>query len=117
MKKVNTLLNKFSSNLIVLLCSFRMYTSIEPLQKTIQEIQDFISYKNFQPALDRLTEIVEHIPWDAKLREMRADAYLGVGNTMNAISEMRAMTKLTNDNTDGYFKLATMHYQLGKTLL
>merc|ERR1719195_1629821 len=92
----------------------RMYTSIEPLQKTIQEIQDFISYKNFQPALDRLTEIVEHIPWDAKLREMRADAYLGVGNTMNAISEMRAMTKLTNDNTDGYFKLATMHYQLGE---
>merc|ERR1712241_400966 len=92
----------------------RMYTSIEPLQKTIQEIQDFISYKNFQPALDRLTEIVEHIPWDAKLREMRADAYLGVGNTMNAISEMRAMTKLTNDNTEGFFKLSTMHYQLGE---
>merc|ERR1719219_1443405 len=92
----------------------RMYTSIEPLQKTIQEIQDFIMYKNFQPALDRLTEIVEHIPWDAKLREMRADAYLGVGNTMNAISEMRAMTKLTNDNTEGYFKLSTMHYQLGE---
>merc|ERR1719219_287966 len=92
----------------------RMYVSIEPLQKTILEIQDFISYKNFQPALDRLTEIVEHIPWDAQLREMRADAYLGVGNTMNAISEMRAMTKLTNDNTEGFFKLSTMHYQLGE---
>merc|ERR1719219_2505182 len=74
----------------------RMYVSIEPLQKSIQEIQEFISYKNFQPAVDRLTEIVEHIPWDAQLREMRA------------------MTKLTNDNTDGYFKLSTMHYQLGE---
>merc|ERR1719219_2234600 len=73
----------------------RMYVSIEPLQKSIQEI-------------------VEHIPWDARLREMRADAYLGVGNTMNAISETRAMTKLTNDNTEGYFKLSTMHYQLGE---
>merc|ERR1711935_263377 len=92
----------------------RMYVSIEPLQRSINEIQDFIMYKNYQPALDRLTEIVEHIPWDAKLRELRADAYLGVGNTMNAISEMRAMTKLTNDNTDGYFKLSTMHYQLGE---
>merc|ERR1711971_270921 len=92
----------------------RMYVSIEPLQRSINEIQDFIMYKNYQPALDRLTEIVEHIPWDAKLREMRADAYLGVGNTMNDISEMRAMTKLTNDNTDGYFKLSTMHYQLGE---
>ena len=33
---------------------------------------------------------------------------------MNAISEMRAMTKLTNDNTEGFFKLSTMHYQLGE---
>merc|ERR1712241_1066655 len=92
----------------------KMYVSIDPLKKAIDEVQDFIMYKNFQPALDRLTEIVEHIPWDAKLREMRADAYLGVGNTMNAISETRAMTKLTNDNTEGYFKLSTMHYQLGE---
>merc|ERR1712223_2204537 len=92
----------------------KMYVSIEPLRKAIDEVQDFIIYKNFQPALDRLTEIVEHIPWDPLIREIRADAYLGVGNTMNAISEMRAMTKLTNDNTEGYFKLSTMHYQLGE---
>ena len=91
-----------------------MYTIIEPLQKAINEVQDFILYKNYQPALDRLTEIVEHIPWDSTIREMRADAYLGAGNTMNAISEMRAMTKLTNDNTEGFFKLSTMHYQLGE---
>jgi len=92
----------------------RLYVNIDPLLKTINEVQDFILYKNFQPALDRLTDLVEHIPWDAELREMRADAYLGVGNTMNAISEMRAMTKLTNDNTEGFFKLSTMHYQLGE---
>merc|ERR1719367_624582 len=92
----------------------KMYVSIEPLRKAIDEVQDFIIYKNFQPALDRLTEIVEHIPWDPLIREIRADAYLGIGNTMNDISEMRAMTKLTNDNTEGYFKLSTMHYQLGE---
>merc|ERR1719232_1600408 len=92
----------------------KLYVSIEPLKKAIHEVEDFILYKNFQPALDRLTEIVEHIPWDATIREMRADAYLGIGNTMNAISEMRAMTKLTNDNTEGFFKLSTMHYQLGE---
>merc|ERR1712018_436839 len=76
----------------------KMYVTIEPLQKSLREIDDLMSYKNYQPALDRLTEIVEHIPWDPLIREIRADAYLGVGNTMNAISEMRAMTKLTNDN-------------------
>ena len=94
-------------------------------------------YKNYQPAIDRLTEIVEvctytnilfflkyeekiswfliyfqQIPWNSHLRELRADAYLGVGNTIHAISEMRALTKLTTDNTDGFFKLSTLHYQV-----
>ena len=91
-----------------------MYISIEPLQKYIREVEDFIAYKNFQPAIDRLTELVEHIPWDPFLRELRADAYLGIGNTIHAISEMRALTKLTNDNTEGFFKLSTLHYQLGE---
>ena len=79
------------------------------------EVHDLIAMKNFQPALDRLTELVEFIPWDSQLRELRADAYLGVGNTIHAISEMRALTKLTNDNTEGFFKLATLHYQLGES--
>ena len=37
----------------------RMYTIIEPLQKSLEEVNSFITYKNFQPAIDRLTELVE----------------------------------------------------------
>ena len=37
----------------------RMYTLVEPLQRSIQEVIDFMSYKNYQPAIDRLTELVE----------------------------------------------------------
>jgi len=92
----------------------RLYTSVEPLQQTLREVEDLMMYKNYQPAIDRLTEIVEQIPWNSHLRELRADAYLGVGNTIHAISEMRALTKLTTDNTDGFFKLSTLHYQLGE---
>merc|ERR1719245_857367 len=92
----------------------KLYVSIEPLKKAIHEVEDFILYKNFQPAIDRLTEIVEYIPWNSHIRELRADAYLGIGNTMHAISEMRALTKLTTDNTEGFFKLSTLHYQLGE---
>ena len=114
----------------------RMYVTIEPLQKSLREIDDLMSYKNYQPAIDRLTEIVEvnrvleswfkyvefffsnfffafqYIPWNSHIRELRADAYLGIGNTMHAISEMRALTKLTTDNTEGFFKLSTLHYQV-----
>ena len=113
-----------------------MYVTIEPLQKSLREIDDLMSYKNYQPAIDRLTEIVEvnrvleswfkyvefffsnfffafqYIPWNSHIRELRADAYLGIGNTMHAISEMRALTKLTTDNTEGFFKLSTLHYQV-----
>lgn len=92
----------------------KMYTNIEPLQKSVEEVHQFMQYKNYQPAIDKLTELVEYMPWDSELREIRADAYMGVGNTVHAISEMRALTKLTNDNTEGYFKLATLHYQLGE---
>merc|ERR1712029_352951 len=73
----------------------RMYTIIEPLQKSLEEVNSFITYKNFQPAIDRLTELVEHIPWNSYIREIRADAYLGLGDTMHAIAEMRALTRLT----------------------
>merc|ERR1712045_631408 len=92
----------------------RLYTSVEPLQQTLREVEDLMMYKNYQPAIDRLTEIVEQIPWNSHLRELRADAYLGLGNTIHAISETRALTKLTNDNTDGFYKLSTLHYQLGE---
>jgi len=92
----------------------RLYVSIDPLEQTLREIDDLMSYKNYQPAIDRLSEIVEHIPWNSHLRELRADAYLGMGNTIHAISEMRALTKLTTDNTEGYYKLSTLHYQLGE---
>jgi len=91
----------------------RLYVSVDPLKKSVEEAHNLVAYKNYQPAIDRLVELVEHIPWDPLLRELRADAYLGVGNTYSAINDMRALTKLTNDNTEGLFKLSTLYYQLG----
>ena len=37
----------------------KLYVQIEPLQVSIREIRDFIASKNFQPALDRLSEVIE----------------------------------------------------------
>ena len=37
----------------------KLYGQIEPLQNSIREIEDFVANKNFQPALDRLTEVIE----------------------------------------------------------
>ena len=37
----------------------KLYVQVEPLQKSIQEIREFVAGKNYQPALDRLTEVIE----------------------------------------------------------
>jgi len=92
----------------------QLYTMIEPIKKTLWEVEDLMKYRNYQPAVDRITEIIEQVPWDPYLREQRADAYLGMGNTVYAISDIKSMVKLTNDNTAGYYKLASLHYQLGE---
>lgn len=90
------------------------YTMIEPIKETLWQIDDLMKYRNYQPAIDKITEIIEQVPWDPYLREQRADAYLGMGNTVYAISDIKSMVKLTNDNTAGYYKLASLYYQLGE---
>ncbi len=39
---------------------------------------------------------LQHIPWDPSLRELRADAYMGQGNVVHAISDIRSVTRLTS---------------------
>ncbi len=92
----------------------RIYTTIEPLQQQIRDIQQFIQHKNYPSAIELLGEGLEHIPWDPDLRDLRAEAYLGSGNVIHAISDIRTTTKLRTDDTKGFFRLAELHYQLGE---
>jgi len=94
--------------------AMRLYNMIDPLKEQLEDIHDHVNWQSYEQAIEMLNEILEHIPWDPSLREMRADAYLGMGNVIHAISDIRSCTKLTSDNTAGYHKLATLHYQLGE---
>jgi len=94
--------------------AMRLYNMIDPLKDQIEDIRDHINWQSYEPAIEILNEILEHIPWDPTLRELRADAYLGLGNIIHAISDIRSATKLTSDNTVGHFKLSSLHYQLGE---
>jgi len=91
-----------------------LYTMINTLQEKIEDAKSYADWNQYQQTIDVLTELLENIPWDPTLREMRADAYLGLGNVPHAISDIRSVTKLTLDNTAGYYKLASLHYQLGE---
>ena len=53
-------------------------------------------------------------PWDAKLREMRADCYIKQGDYFKAVGDIRPTTKLIPDNTDAFFLLSSLYYNMGE---
>ena len=51
---------------------------VAPLDDTFQEAETLMRYYDFAGALERLNTLIEVVPWDPKLREMRADAFAQV---------------------------------------
>jgi len=90
------------------------YSIIDQLKEMLDDAKDYMNWNNYENSVELITALLEHIPWDPSLREMRAEAYLGLGNAVHAISDIRSVNKLTSDNMAGHFKLATLHYELGE---
>lgn len=51
--------------------------------------------------------------WDVASREMRAECFIEMGEMGKAISDLKATSKLKNDNTQAFYKLSTIYYTLG----
>uniref|UniRef100_A0A5F4VSE1 DnaJ homolog subfamily C member 3 n=1 Tax=Callithrix jacchus TaxID=9483 RepID=A0A5F4VSE1_CALJA len=51
--------------------------------------------------------------WDAELRELRAECFIKEGEPRKAISDLKAASKLKNDNTEAFYKISILYYQLG----
>uniref|UniRef100_A0AAQ4RZ58 DnaJ homolog subfamily C member 3 n=1 Tax=Gasterosteus aculeatus aculeatus TaxID=481459 RepID=A0AAQ4RZ58_GASAC len=51
--------------------------------------------------------------WDAASREMRAECFILMGEMGKAVSDLKAASKLKNDNTLAFYKLSTIYYNLG----
>ncbi|XP_054159835.1 dnaJ homolog subfamily C member 3-like [Oppia nitens] len=90
------------------------YSMIEPLKHDIQTAYLLIEDHDWPQAVELLTRLLHELPWDCKLREMRSMAYEKLGDIVNAISDLRATTKMRSDNTDGYLKISKLHYDLGE---
>ena len=37
----------------------RAYTMIDPIQRTLDDIEELMKYRNYQPAIDKITEVIE----------------------------------------------------------
>lgn len=89
------------------------YGRIEPARDQYNLIQDLIAHEDYATVVNLLTQMLELSPWSAEFRETRANAYLRTGDTLSAVSDMRSVNRLTQDSTEGYFKLASLLYSIG----
>ena len=37
----------------------RAYTMIDPIQQMLDDIEELMKYRNYQPAIDKITEVLE----------------------------------------------------------
>ncbi|CAH1782195.1 unnamed protein product [Owenia fusiformis] len=88
--------------------------NIEAVKLMIKEGKEAYENNDFQHAIDTLHTPIDLCPWYAELREIRAECYIAQGDLFKATSDIRTTTKLINDNTDGYYKLSKLHYDMGE---
>eukprot|EP00117_Sycon_ciliatum_P021322 scpid55139/ scgid18723/ DnaJ homolog subfamily C member 3; Interferon-induced, double-stranded RNA-activated protein kinase inhibitor; Protein kinase inhibitor of 58 kDa len=87
--------------------------SIAPIRNALQNAYAFKQQRDCNGVVAVLEPIIEKLPWDADIREMRADCYMEMGMYHKAISDIRVTTKLISDNTAAYFRLSKVYYSLG----
>ncbi|KAK7863089.1 hypothetical protein R5R35_011010 [Gryllus longicercus] len=83
-------------------------------QRDINAAYSYRDHGDYENAVKTISKVLEICPWASDLRELRAECYVALGDTMSAISDIRSTTKLQADNTAGFYKLALLYYQLGE---
>jgi DnaJ family protein C protein 3 len=87
---------------------------IRDLEERIRLANYYFEQQDYQQVINTLEQPIELCPWDANLRELRAEAYIAQGELFKAISDIRPTAKLVPDNTKAYLRLSLLHYQMGE---
>ncbi|XP_069496796.1 dnaJ homolog subfamily C member 3 isoform X2 [Ambystoma mexicanum] len=85
----------------------------DELQRVRSQALYAYSQRDYQTAEMLLGTILEVCVWDAELRELRAECYIQEGELGKAINDLKVASKLKNDNTEAFYKVSTIYYQLG----
>lgn len=87
---------------------------IEELKTSIENAEDMFENEEYGHVIDLLAKPIEISPWNVKLRRMRATSYEIRGETLKAIQDLKPITKLVNDDTEGHLKISQLYYVLGE---
>ncbi|XP_061735031.1 dnaJ homolog subfamily C member 3a [Nerophis ophidion] len=88
-------------------------TKSDELQRLVAQAKSSYNSKDYIGAASLLDTIIDTCVWDITSREMRADCFIQMGETGKAISDLKAASKLKNDNTQAFYQLSTIYYHLG----
>ncbi|CAF3383343.1 unnamed protein product [Rotaria socialis] len=83
------------------------------MSQKMQQAENSFRNKDHTKAAEIFSEIVEHCPWAVKLRELRANCYLQLGDTLKAVHDLKATSKLKPDNTRAFFQISQLFYSIG----
>ncbi|KAG7503529.1 dnaJ-like subfamily C member 3 [Solea senegalensis] len=88
-------------------------TKSDEIQRLVAQAHSSFSSKDYVTAASQLHAVIETCVWDVTAREMRAECFIQLGEMGKAISDLKAASKLKNDNTQAFYKLSTIYYNLG----
>ncbi|BES97924.1 DnaJ domain [Nesidiocoris tenuis] len=94
--------------------AYSNFIRAENLQSDIAIAEAHVNQNDYSTSVDLLSRIIEVCPWSSYLRELRSQCYVALNDPLSAILDLRSTTKLQSDNTDGFYKLSILHYQLGQ---
>ncbi|XP_062861405.1 dnaJ homolog subfamily C member 3a [Trichomycterus rosablanca] len=85
----------------------------DEIQRLVTEAQSLFDRRDYSSAASLLDTVIDTCAWDADSRELRAECFIQQGKLGRAISDLKAASKLKNDNTQAFYKLSTIYYNLG----
>ncbi|XP_056145519.1 dnaJ homolog subfamily C member 3a [Lampris incognitus] len=88
-------------------------TRSDEIQRLVTQVHSDFDKEEYVKAAAQLDTIIETCVWDVASRELRAECFIRMGETGKAISDLKAASKLKNDNTQAFYKLSTIYYNLG----
>jgi DnaJ family protein C protein 3 len=88
---------------------------IKELSAISTEVEELYTHdKDYRSCLAFLDRLVDECPWNVRYREQRSHSFIAIEEPSRAIFDLKQLTKLINDNTEGFMKLSFLYYQLGE---
>ncbi|KAL7286259.1 hypothetical protein TKK_0019436 [Trichogramma kaykai] len=89
------------------------YSKLALARDLISNAEAYYSHGDYESAVAHLSSAIEICSWSPHLRNLRARCRIQLNDAAAAVSDLRSVARLTSDNTDAYYELSTLLYQLG----